>query len=250
MNQTWATIETFMDQNGISVYGAAPGGALEGEPDGYRPTDYVPGAKSVLAFGSPVSRGVYKSGKWSKELYWREAALFYRHMDLLSSQLAGLIEGTDQVAAMVPACFPFEIRTLADFVGYAGLVRMAEAVGLGKIGRNGLLMHEKYGPRLHLGGVITTVELPEICVGGSEGEACPEDCTVCVDVCPVDALDGSGRVDRAACGMKSSKAPLLVWALQNEVFGKADVNDVARVTAVDDHQLYECIACVAQCARL
>ena len=41
------------------------------------------------------------------------------------------------------------------------LVRMAEAVGIGAIGKNGLLFHSEYGPRLMLGGVITTAALPK-----------------------------------------------------------------------------------------
>ncbi len=42
-------------------------------------------------------------------------------------------------------------------------IRMAEIAGIGTIGKNGLLIHSRYGARLMLGGLLTTAKLPSMC---------------------------------------------------------------------------------------
>ncbi len=71
-----------------------------------------------------------------------------------------LIEEKGEIAVPVYGCFPYNVLGKGDFWGYMSLVKMAEAVGIGKVGKNGLLFNSKYGPRLMLGGIVTTASLP------------------------------------------------------------------------------------------
>ena len=127
------------------------------------------------------------------------------------------------------------------------LVTMAEAAGIGKIGKNGLLFHSEYGPRLILGGIVTTAELPlaEQPVGPLPG--CPEDCFICQDQCPVDAIDRKGEVDRLACVKHSMKSPIFSYLMHTKAFDPDDAEMLNHVTAVDDHSAYTCIQCVSAC---
>ena len=63
-------------------------------------------------------------------------------------------------------------------------VSTACASGLGVIGRNGLLINEKYGSWVFIGEIVTTLDLG---AGSGEIKRCP-DCGKCVKACPVGAL--------------------------------------------------------------
>ena len=60
--------------------------------------------------------------------------------------------------------------------------------GLGNLGKNTLLINEKFGNMIQLGAVLINTELKgdEI----AEYEACLPDCQICLDSCPQGALDG------------------------------------------------------------
>lgn len=248
MNKVISAISDFLSANNIAIYGTAAASRLDGEPQGRRPNDLLPGTQSIVCFALPVSRGAYQSGERLNKMYWRQANLYYRQLDWLSSQLAALIEGEDHAASVVPCCFPFDVHALGDFTGFVSLAWMAQACGLGVIGKNGMLMHTQYGPRLHLGGLVTTLELPETTVGGAgESPVCPADCTACVDVCPAGALEGSGPVDRIACVRASSYSPLLNGFLGGKRLEAKELDTLVQLTAVDDHQMYTCLSCVSAC---
>jgi epoxyqueuosine reductase QueG len=58
--------------------------------------------------------------------------------------------------------------------------------GLGWIGKNDVLITEKYGPRIRLSAVLIDYEFP---FGQRKTESrCPESCSKCVDICPHKAL--------------------------------------------------------------
>lgn len=124
---------------------------------------------------------------------------------------------------------------------------MAESVGIGKTGRNGLLFNSRYGPRLILGGLVTSAALPEITWPDQKETGCPEGCFVCQENCPVKAIDKIGKVDRLACTRHSQKAPLFSYLMKTKTFDPADVPMLNHVTGVDDHAMYTCIKCVSTC---
>jgi epoxyqueuosine reductase QueG len=127
------------------------------------------------------------------------------------------------------------------------LVRMAEAAGIGKVGRNGLLFNSKYGPRLILGGIVTTAKLPSIAWQEKNEKGCPEGCYVCQEKCPVRAIDRSGKVDRVACIKHSMKSPIFSSLMGMSGMNSEDVQVINHLTAVDDHSMYRCIKCVSVC---
>ncbi|MBI5586479.1 MAG: hypothetical protein HY892_21925 [Deltaproteobacteria bacterium] len=129
------------------------------------------------------------------------------------------------------------------------LVRMAEAAGLGTVGRNGLLLNRKYGPRLILGGLITSAALEATVHPDQGGAGCPADCFICQERCPVGAIEKNGRVNRLACIRHSMKSPLFSYLMKAGGVSDAEVESLNHVTGVDDHSTYECLACVADCPR-
>jgi len=247
MKKTEEELKKFFLQNNIPVFGIGKASPLENEPSGYRPSDMLDSAKSILCFGIPVPKGIFKCQGRSESMYWRAASIYYRNIDAVLMQACSIIEEKGEVAIPIYTCFPYDIKGKGDFWGYMGLVKMAEAAGIGKVGKNGLLFSSKYGPKLLLGGIVTTASLTVMAWPDKEEKGCPEDCFVCQEQCPVKAIDRNGKVDRVACIKYSMRSPIFSNLMKTGNFGSEDVQMINHVTAVDDHSMYQCIKCVSVC---
>ena len=84
----------------------------------------------------------------------------------------------------------------ADYEPGLYLKEAGVLAGLGVIGKNNLLITEKYGPRIRLRAVHTDASLkPDPIL------ECPDycrKCSMCIDACPANALDG-GKYDKTVC---------------------------------------------------
>jgi len=125
--------------------------------------------------------------------------------------------------------------------------KLGELVGIGKTGRNGLLFNSHYGPRLILGGLVTSAILMEMTWPEQDNTGCPEGCNVCQENCPVSAVDKTGKVDRLACVKYSQKSPIFSYLIKKGNYDLSDVQILNHVTGVDDHSMYTCIRCVSVC---
>ena len=73
-------------------------------------------------------------------------------------------------------------------MGIISLRHAAFNAGLGILGRNTLLINHNLGNMVYIGAVLIDTEFePDPVVNDF---ACPPDCKLCLDVCPVKALDG------------------------------------------------------------
>jgi len=247
MREVIEEVTNLLSQNHIPVFGIAKASTLENEPLGYRPSEMFALTQSILCLGIPVPKGIFKSEERSEWMYWRAANIYYRHIDMILNQVCNIIEEKGDLAVPIYGCFPYDIKGKADFWGYMGLVKMAEAVGIGKMGKNGLLFNSKYGPRLLLGGIVATASLPTMVWPEKDEKGCPEDCFTCQEECPVKAIDKSGKVDRGACTKYSSKSPMFTYFMKKGRNNTEDIQMLNHLTAVDDHSMYRCIKCVSVC---
>ena len=247
MDRIVEEIKTFFLQNNIPIFGIAKASSLENEPLDYRPSDMLASAKSILCLGTPISKGIFKCQERSEWMYWRAANVYYRNIDIVLTKAAAMIEEKREIAVPVYGCFPYDIKGKGDFWGYLSLIRMGEATGIGKIGKNGLLFHSQYGPRLLLGGIVTTAALPQMAWPEKDEKGCPKECFACQEECPVKAIDKRGKVDRVACIKYSMRSPIYLNLMRAGNFDSEDVQMINHVTAVDDHSMYRCIQCVSVC---
>jgi epoxyqueuosine reductase QueG len=247
MRETLAGIKSLLAQNSFPLFGIAESASMEDAPQGYRPSDLLSGAKSLLAIGLPVPKGAYQCKGRSIETVWRTHSLYYKNIDAISLRVSLLLEEQGGNAVPIFGCFPFELKGLGDFLGYASLVKMAEVAGLGKTGKNGLLFNSTYGPRLMLGGVITTAELPAQTWPEKDESGCPEGCGICQEKCPVKAIAENGEVDRVACVKHSSKAPILSHLLKDKEYDLDELQKINLTTTTDDNNINTCNKCVSAC---
>jgi epoxyqueuosine reductase QueG len=250
MKEIMEAMTNLFSQNHIPVFGIGKASSLEKEPSGYRPSDMLTSAKNIVCLGIPVPKGIFKSEERSKSMYWRAASIYYRNIDAVLMRACSIIEEKGEVAVPIYACFPYDIKGKGDFWAYVSLVKMAEAVGIGKVGKNGLLFSSKYGPRLLLGGIVTTASLPAMAWPDKDEKGCPEDCYICQKQCPVKAIDKRGKVDRVACIKYSMRSPIFSNLMKAGNFNSEDIQMINHVTAVDDHSMYRCIQCVSVCPYL
>ena len=229
------------------VFGTAPATMLENGRPGYRPADLLPGARSVVCFGAPMPQGIYRCASKPVEMYWRAIAMFWRATDDLSLQVAAVIEQAGFTSCPVFACFPLELGAGGELWGYASLVRMAAACGIGTIGKNGLLFNSRYGSRLILGGVVTTAALPPTSFPERDERGCPEDCFVCQERCPVHAIDRSGKVNNAECTRYSTYAPIFTALLQLKEYKPEAMQRLLNTAGADELNMNICTARVSGC---
>jgi len=102
MNEITEKIGAFFLANNINVFGTVPASSLETESSGYRPSDVLPGARSILCLGIPLPKGIFKCVGKAEQMYWRAAAVYYRHIDAMLIQAAVIIE--EQGDTAVPVC--------------------------------------------------------------------------------------------------------------------------------------------------
>jgi len=103
--------------------------------------------------------------------------------DILSD-LVGLLHANGQTAWIPSAQQQDEENLKAPF----SLKYAAVNAGIGWIGKNDVLVTQRYGPRVALGAVLTDIILPyDEPIWKSN---CPDECTACMDACPYNAIHG------------------------------------------------------------
>ncbi|HEY3768997.1 MAG TPA: tRNA epoxyqueuosine(34) reductase QueG [Candidatus Angelobacter sp.] len=71
----------------------------------------------------------------------------------------------------------------------------ARHAGIGWIGKNTCIIHQKMGSWLFLGVILTSLELPADSAGADRCGSC----TRCIDACPTDAIVAPGKLDARLC---------------------------------------------------
>jgi epoxyqueuosine reductase len=243
-------IPRMAEAENVPVLGIGPCADMEDAPPGRRPSDLLPGARSMICFGVPAPRGVYQAAAHTTEMVWRSQSLLYRRLDTLSLAFSHALEAMGARAVPVFGCSPMDINGRAEVTGYVNQLRMAELAGIGRIGRNGLLLHRFYGARLMLGAVLTTIDLPPFRVPEVGHPPCPPDCRICIDSCPVGAISArSGRLRVMRCLAYTARTPFMskpLFALLSRLRPAAAAR-LMNQRAFDEHTMHICSRCVAFC---
>jgi hypothetical protein len=182
-------------QGGALVFGVADATAFSAAPEGYRPADILPGAKSVIVLGGAKPR----AGDWKSPNY--------QHLELSSTndrvtglclRLAHMIERQARhYAVVVPAGVDEGQRP------FLSIALAAELAGCGSRSLAGPVLNTEHG-FMYFAALVTTLALS---VDGPLAEpACPASAckkmfaesgvTPCTAVCPID--DGGclgGRIE-------------------------------------------------------
>jgi epoxyqueuosine reductase QueG len=214
-------------------------------PRQFSPDTLLDGARSVICYAVPIPKGIVHAGRDHLHLYWRYCNMLYRSLDILSSRLSVLLEDGGHLACPAYGCYPWRVVD-GEFWGLVPLVYWAEEAGLGRLTKCGLLAQPGRGTRILLGGVVTTLDLPPTDRLG--GEACPSDCSDCIEACPVGAIEEGGKVQHTRCAGHAHPSPMTAHLLADQAATERfPLETIVNTVAADDHAGYSCTECVRAC---
>lgn len=182
-------------EEGVDVVGVTSADCVETTPNRRGPRSPLPEAQSVVVFAKRMLTGSIESP--SNQVVTSQNLALYQELDRISYVLGCFFEQRGYRAATIPSYNPVEMTSeTKGFVGAVSLRHVAQAAGLGVLGKNNLLITSHLGPRVRLGAVVTTARLdPDKPL---TEEPCG-DCEVCIAACPVDALSEPGRTHTGRC---------------------------------------------------
>lgn len=111
--------------------------------------------------------------------------------------IASRLQGRGFRALNLPVGFPMEIERWPGKMWLSTDKVNATEAGLGRMGRNRLVLHPRFGSNIVLGTILTDAELTSYSAP-LEFDPCIE-CKLCVAVCPVGAVGADGNFDFVSC---------------------------------------------------
>lgn len=134
--------------------------------------------------------------------YTHAAYQMYEDLDRMAMEMLRYCHSFGVNGVLVPADTPY-LEWDEDNKHGRGILSLKHAAaqaGLGMMGRSTILINRKYGNMGYLGGFLLDAELdPDPLLTDF---ACPPDCHVCEQSCPVQAIR-NGRVEQKLCREKS-----------------------------------------------
>jgi epoxyqueuosine reductase len=217
--------ETLESRAGAPIFGVAdPASYGAKAPDGHRPSDFLPRARSIVILGERMLDVPLDGIPATRQEYTANFHVANDRLNHALFDLAGFLQAEGCAVFPIPykempgwnlegrsslmlkllrrfmtaeRARPLVESSLWDTLSYR---HMAVEAGLGELGLNNLLLHPEHGPRVRFVALLTDAEMPS----GSplEPSLCrPELCGyACVKACPAGALsEEGGRTDRPAC---------------------------------------------------
>src|SRR5512138_1788989 len=185
--------------NGMDLVGVASAERFAEAPTGHHPEDILSGAKAVVACARRIPNGVLEGPATT---YHRAMELVHARLDFAAAQVALFLEENGGRAVPIPADEPYVYWEAERKYGRGDLSHKhaAQAAGLGRLGKNSMLITPRFGNRVHLVSIVTDIELPVDPI--LEWEPCPRGCTLCQKACPAGAIIEDQQVDQALCRSK------------------------------------------------
>ncbi len=252
---------------GADDVGIAPASALHDEPEGKRPEDILPGAKSIIVFLRRIPDGAFQAAFRAHEDGMEDAFSSYAAYARELTPNMNVFFMQFDISEYIETAFGFTSTAIPSgpmqnvsstnlplpaFVGpkqtyyLLNAPKAAMAAGLGEIAWNNAFVTKKFGPRQVIGLVITTMELEYDEPYSGEKLCDPFGCGICSKLCPVGAIPAPGgdSEDMGVCGRVCEAAKLNInacavasLAFRREFSGKLTVPDQILNNTPTDEEL-------------
>ena len=187
-------IKEIVIKHGADLFGIAPIARFDGAPEGFHPRSVYSRTESVIVFaiGLPT------------ESLFAESPIPFTHTNTLAIQKVDAItyaisrdldrDGIKNV--LIPTDDPYEYWDSGkqEGRGILSLRHAAMLAGLGKLGRNNLLINRKFGNMIQIGALLTDKKIEPDPL--ADYDVCPPGCRICLDSCPQQALTGETVIQK------------------------------------------------------
>ena len=175
---------------GFDLVGFADANFLGEAPQGKRPVDYLPKARTLISLGKSLNRGSLVNLDKTRNQYYMEYLTCNALVDSLTFRLVNWLDTKEVISIPIGTSGHPDLHK--ELAGDISSKHAAVAAGLGLFGINNLLITPEYGPRLRLATIITEADLPPDrplgeAVQKKLKEGC-ETCRKCVEGCPTGAF--------------------------------------------------------------
>ncbi len=191
---TSAAVKEYGASAGADVVGIAAAKDFGMAPDGFKPADVLPQCRSVIVLGATFPPGVLSDSA----AYSASRNEMLGVMTEMAKAVAKRIKADGCKTKPISAAGGKWVQSggRKEQFGFISLKHAAFLAGLGIIGKNYLLTNPKYGNLLWLSAVLTDATLtPD---AQMRGAMCGE-CNLCVEACPVRALDDLSAFGKKGC---------------------------------------------------
>lgn len=185
---------------GADICGIAPVARFVDAPTGFHPCDIYPDCRSVVVYAARFPLSTLKAKTNAPYTLVRNKMV--DKVDWISFHMSSELESESLVSIPIPSADPYDYWD-ADRTHGRGILSLKHAgvlAGLGVLGKNTLLMNERFGNMIWLGAILVSVDLEPDPMASYEG--CSSECTLCMDSCPQHALDGI-TIDQRLCRQRS-----------------------------------------------
>ena len=249
----------------MDYVGICPASALDNEPAGRRPTDLLPGAKSVVVFGRRlISGSVQSKFRAFEDGTFGATSSYSAHSFVLAINHLCMKETYDiaQYLEKSFGCFAMPltnnvlqaVQPEGNYVPFfanpnkSGLpidiYKAAVAAGLGEMGWNHRVITPDAGPRVYLCAIVTDLEFDEYDKPYAGERLCdPKKCGRCAEVCPAHALSADKGCAWSAGEVSTEVGELEVNACAVACFGfRRDLNRMTNAVVESEHPTDEELA--------
>lgn len=180
---------------GADLCGIASIDRFQDAPTGFHPCDVLPTCKSVVVFAKQFLSGPLKCNTTVPYTIIRN--MLSEKLDHMSYQFCEIMERNNIIAIPTGTIGPTEYDPLTGrHRNIVSAKHCAVAAGLGRIGKNTLLITPEYGNMVWLCAVLLDANLePDEPL---TGDPCPKGCSLCIDHCPSHAL-GDPEMKQNVC---------------------------------------------------
>lgn len=231
---------------------------------GYRPTELMPTARSVVMIAVRLLDGVVDTTTTACRTTAVQGNFGYvflnRRINEITYGLAHWLEERGyrsaplgyNIGARYDSEADVDLDIISPAYGLFSMKRAAVLAGLGRKAKNGVVASPRHGARIRLGAVLTQAPL-----GANpllEGDPCPSGCDICRRVCPTQAISREGRVSHLRCFADAGRIGASYEAVKEEFKKRYPPespgedytnNDYAAIDGVGNRLCK--IACIALC---
>lgn len=178
-------VKDLMVSLGADICGIASMDRFGSAPKGYHPQDVLPTCRSVISFGCRFPIGTLACN--SPVPYTRVRNSITPKMDSIALDFCMEMEKREIVCVPIPTNESQWDKSTGRWRCIVSQKHMAQAAGLGTIGRHSLLITPEFGSMVWLGAVLCEQELAP----DDLKEPVCSNCNLCVEACPVNALENA-----------------------------------------------------------